>query len=137
MALISLPDLDATTAVLPAGATLQPGDLVYVHPAGTLFLSRADLFPQALTFGMSVGTALAGQDVSVVTHGKVTLSDWTSVTGSASLTPAARYYLATAPGDMSTTPPAQGSGDYLVRVGTALSAQDFHLEKYPVILRGA
>ena len=119
-----------------AGVSVQPGDLVYVASSGELMFAQADSTPQALALGMVVEAASAGSTTAVLTHGSLTLIDWTSVTGAPSLTPGAVYYLDTStPGNMVTSAPLQGSGAIMVPLGTAVSADTFHFERRHAVRR--
>jgi hypothetical protein len=73
---------------------------------------------------------------TVLTSGPLTLttSQWDAITGgSGGLVPAARYYLGSSLGSLTTTPPT-ASGQYLVVVGSAISATIFLLKPEPPIL---
>ena len=138
MAVIAVPGLDDTKEPVETGISVQPGDLVYVHSTGVLFLAQANSAPEALVFGMVAEAGSVGASVGVVTHGRVSLSDWTSVVGSTTLTPGEKYYLdPTTPGNMTTSPPGAGSGQYLAPVGTAVGPQIFHFRTEHAIRRSA
>ena len=68
-------------------------------------------------------------------EGQITKSDWTSVTGSATLTPGAVYFLSVSTAGGLTTAPPYELGETVVRVGRALSTTTLDIEiSQPVLL---
>lgn len=59
-----------------------------------------------LAIGLALGNMNVGESGVIITTGQVELADWTEVTGSASLTVNANYFLDTTAGKLSTTPPS-------------------------------
>ena len=116
-------------------STAVEGMVLYVPSNATVDLAQAD---SASTWG-AIG--IAHENVSAaalgdyVTEGQITKTDWTTVTGSVSLTPGATYYLSAAtPGFMTSTPPST-TGQSVVVVGHALTTQIFDIEiAQPILL---
>ena len=103
-----------------AGATMTPGDLVYVASDAQVELADIDGAASAQAIGIVVAgpqgkaSFVATEWVDVVVFGPVT--------GFSSLTPGALYYGSVTAGDIETAAPAGSSGDYLWIVGFAESA---------------
>jgi hypothetical protein len=98
---------------LTYGASLIPGDPVYVSAADTVLKARADTDANARVLGLAVDTASSGSH-PVMTNGKLE-----NVLISA--TPGAWYYLAPTGGLTATIP---GSGNRVVLVGQAVNTTD-------------
>ena len=67
------------------------------------------------------------------TEGSIEISDWTAITGSATLTPNAIYYLSTTAGRLTTAPPTT-VGQVVQPVGIAVSSVKLELEVEDAIL---
>ena len=112
------PLYDLPTA--PAASTLQAGQPVYLTSTGGLGPALAG--PRtAEVFGIAVAGTQAGGSAPYVTGGELALSDWTAVTGSVSLVPGASYYLHPSAAGMLTTTAPSVAGQYVIRVGQAVS----------------
>jgi hypothetical protein len=84
--------------------------------------------------GISVESVAADATGHYITESQVSREDWTVVTGSASLTPGALYYLDPAtPGLLTTTPP-EDIGDSVVIVGRALTSTTLDVSIQPPML---
>ena len=87
-------------------------------------LAKADAAATSNPFGLVVNTIITGASGNVATDGMFTLTtaQWNTITGGSSgLTAGANYFLsATTAGGLTTTPPST-VGQYVVRVGQALS----------------
>jgi hypothetical protein len=124
------PDVTATFT-----STTSKGMAVYVDGANTVDLGQADVESTALVIGLAEEDVSAGGTGNYLTEGQVEQSDWTAVTGSATLVTGATYYLSTTvAGGLTITPPST-DGDIVVRVGTALSTTEIDIEiAQPVLL---
>lgn len=124
------PDVTATFT-----SATSKGMAVYVDGANTVDLAQADAEATALVIGLAAEAVSAGGVGTYLTEGQVEQSDWTAVTGSATLVTGATYYLSTSvAGGLTTTPPST-DGDIVVRVGTALSTTEMDIEiAQPVLL---
>lgn len=102
-----------------AGATLTPGQAVYLDGANGWKLADADALASAQARGVVVsdgngGVSFAsGQTVDIVTHGPVE--------GFSSLTPGGAAFVSTTAGALDQTAPA-ASGDYPFSIGYAEQA---------------
>jgi len=103
-----------------AGATMTPGDLVYVASDAQVELADIDGAASA----QAIGIVVAGPQgkVSFVVTEQVDVVVFGPVTGFSSLTPGALHYGSVTAGDIETAAPAGSSGDYLWIVGYAESA---------------
>lgn len=106
-------------------ATTVEGQAVYIKSTGNTGLAEADNATNSKAIGLAYDDVTAGATGFVLTTGHLTVADWTSVIGSASLTPGAIYFLSATAGQMTTTPPTSGR---VVRMGIALTAQTFNID---------
>lgn len=111
------------------------GMAVYISSDGHVDLAKSD----AVSTSGAVG--LANEDVTATatgkyqTEGQVEKTDWTSVTGSASLSPGVVYFLSKDTEGLLTTVAPIVVGESVVRVGTALTSTNFDIEiAQPVLL---
>jgi len=126
---VSKDGLTETTSqhTLTANETINVGQPVYVSSADTVNLADADTLNTSHVLGLAVTDATANSNVIVMADGSVERSDWTAITGTASLTPGVVYYLSTTAGGLTSTPPT-GDGDNIVRCGVAVSTTKFDIE---------
>ena len=103
-----------------AGATMTPGDLVYVASDGQVELADIDGAASA----QAIGIVVAGPDgkTSFSTGEQVDVVVFGPVAGFSSLTPGALHYGSVTAGDIETAAPSGSSGDYLWIVGYAEAA---------------
>jgi hypothetical protein len=87
---------------------------------GSLIPARADTYYEAFVAGLALADVEAGF-VGTATREQLTLSDWTDVTGTASLLTGQPYFLA--PQGGLTLSPSYTQGFCVVRVGNAVSSQ--------------
>jgi len=83
--------------------------------------------------GLAIEAAAAGAAVEYRPDGKLQVADWTAITGGALLTPGAYYFLDAAAGTLTTAATAT-VGEYLVRVGRAITTVTLDIEVGPLIL---
>lgn len=112
---------------ITANETIEIGMPVYVSGNNTVNLADADSINTSHVLGLAETSGNATDTINVLSSGIVTKADWTSVTGSASLTPGAVYYLSTSAGQLTTTPPS-GSGDAIVSCGLAITTTKLDIE---------
>ena len=95
---------------------------VYISSAGNVDKAKADSGSTAYVIGLvEEATIAAAGTGKVLTDGILISADWTAVTGSATLTSGAIYFLdATTAGKLTTTATTT-TGEYLVRVGIAIN----------------
>ena len=114
--------------------TLVPGHLARVTTAGNVRLTDASAINTASCIGF-VTAATAIGFVPELTNNKITLADWTAITGAVSLSVGVRYFADPAtPGKMTTTPPTT-VGSCITSVGIALSTTTLDIEiSDPILL---
>jgi len=118
-----------------AGA-LVCGTPVYVSSADHIDKGRADSISTSELIGLmlSASTASGGNGI-VVCDGVLTLTttEWNAIVGTAGLVTASVYYLdPTTAGKMTTTAPTT-PGQWIVRVGYAISLTQMNIELQPPI----
>jgi hypothetical protein len=105
-------EMQAKEAIISAGMPL------YCNAAFQVMLADADADDKATVLGLAtIATALDAY-VTVQTDGVVEQADWTTVTGSATLTVGSDYFLDATPGKLTATVPIAGN---LVYVGRAIA----------------
>lgn len=120
------------------GQTIFPGHVVYVDTAGEARLAQADAMPQAFPHGMAVTSAGGGADVCFVTHGPVTLDNWSLITGTPTLVPGTCYFLDyDNPGVLITDSVPAGTEGWVVLVGQAISSNTLQFEVFQLHKRTA
>lgn len=115
----------ATAALNQSGQTddaVIAGQPLYTKISGTLGLARADSIATARVFGLALEDKAALQSVSVGVRGPVTRTDWTPVAGTALLNVASFYYLSPDNFGQITTIAPEATGNVVVRVGRATTA---------------
>jgi hypothetical protein len=110
-----------------AGA-ISIGQAVYVDGAGSVDLAQADAETTSNAIGLVQDASVAsGASGMVITDGVLVSADWTTVTGSATLTAGGKYFLSDATAGQITLTPPTLAGSYVVRVGTAISATELEI----------
>lgn len=110
-----------------ANETVVTGQPVFMSGNNTVNLADATTVATANVVGFISSGATANNTATMLTEGSILLADWTSVIGSASLTPGATYFLDTTAGMMSATPPT-GDGEVVVTLGIAITTAKFDIE---------
>jgi len=112
-----------------ADGTVLAGQPIYIKSTGNAALTEYDDATKSSVAGVAVsdGGGIPTGNLTYQTGGHITLTDWSAATGSAMLTPGAPYYLTSTAGMMSVTPPT-GDGEFVVKVGRAVSTDTFALE---------
>lgn len=86
-------------------STIEKGMVVKIGDPGEFLLAEADSLTN-LGLGVLTEDVLTGDPAVAIFRGKIYKDDWTTVTGSATLTEGTRYYLSdTTPGLLTATPP--------------------------------
>lgn len=109
------------------------GQPVFITAAGNADLASAAALSTSLVIGLTATTTAAAASGGVVCHGRLTLTDWIAVTGSSSLTPGARYFLAVAAGQLTSTAPTT-IGQIVMQVGIAVNATTLDVHVHQGIL---
>lgn len=109
------------TAINGNAGSITIGMPVYISAAGTVDKARANADATSPVIGLvEVATIATTASGKILTDGIITVADWTSITGSATLTAGATYFLdAAVAGKLTATAPST-AGQSIVRVGTAI-----------------
>jgi len=110
-----------------AGQTLYAGAPAYIASSNTANLAAASDGTKARAVGLVTQAASVNEATIVQTDGSLNIADWTAVIGDAFLTPGSVYFLYTANGQMSRTPPT-GDGEVVVTMGIAVTTTKFDIE---------
>lgn len=118
-----------------ADSNVVAGQPVYVKANTHVDLAKADAAATCKVAGLATETKSTGHAVKYISDGKQTLADWTAIVGVAALTPGADYYLSkTTVGQLTTVAPLT-VGEYVVRVGRAVSTTILDVEiSEPILL---
>lgn len=107
---------------------VEIGTPIYLGINGHANAAQADSAATAKVVGLSLSSTAPTFSCTYITDGQVIRSDWTDITGTASLTPGAYYFLDPDNlGQMTTTAPTTG-GDFVLRLGQAQSTTVFDVE---------
>jgi hypothetical protein len=104
-----------------ADETITTGKFLYLKNTGHVALAQANAASTMVVCGIASEAATSGFSAKYNTDGKLSKSDWTAVCGAAALTPGAYYYLSAATAGMITTVAPSVVGQYVVRVGRAMT----------------
>jgi hypothetical protein len=112
--------------------------VVYADGAGSVQKAQADAAGTVDALGLAVETVGAGLNGGVITNGQIiaTTGEWDAVTGlTGGLTTGAIYFLsaATAGAMVEEGSAPSGAGQYVLRLGTALSTTEFEVRIFPEI----
>lgn len=119
-------DIESYTAEVDT--SVQIGTPIYLTEVGHARPAQASGQPQTNVIGLAVSAAEPGFTCHYLTEGKVTRDDWSLVAGTSALLVGQTYFLApSSPGRITITPPSQ-SGNYVVRVGRAVSPLSLDVE---------
>jgi len=118
------------TAAVGASA-IGAGQPVRIDNSGKMQVAQADSYANAVgLIGLAESAASPGFP-GQATPQSLTLTDWTAITGAASLVPGAVYWLsASAPGQLTTTVPT-AAGTVQLRIGVAASTSTLALDIQP------
>lgn len=124
----SVSEVDVIAATNSNIAAITRGQPVYVDGAGSVDLAAANASGTRQVLGLvldaSIASAASG---NIQTDGVINLADWTSVVGAASLTAGSIYYLSATAGQLTSTAPTT-AGQYVCRVGLALSTTEMEID---------
>lgn len=115
----------------------KKGMVVYITGVGHAELAKADSQTTALAIGLAYEDVAAAATGKYLTEGQVEKTDWADVTGSATLTPGAIYFLSKDTAGFLTTTAPSTAGESVTRVGLALSTTTLDVEiDRPILLSG-
>lgn len=114
-----------------SGAITQ-GMAVYIQAADTVKKAQANASGTRIVFGLVADASIASSaSGNIATSGLLTVSDWTSVTGSATLTSGSLYFLdPSTAGKLTATAPTT-TGQFVVCVGIALDTTTLQIDLNP------
>ena len=105
------------------------GQPVYISGADQIDLAKADASGTAMVVGLVADASIAAAAAGNYQYGGVlSVSDWTAVTGSVTLTPGANYYLSAAVAGQLVEVAPDATGQQLTFVGRALNVTDLMIE---------
>ena len=133
----SVSEVDVVNAVNSNVAALPIGTPVYIQGAGAVDAAQANASGTTEVLGLvSAASIPPASSGAIQTNGVLTATtaQWDAVTGeSGGLTPGGTYFLDAAnPGSLTQTPPV-AVGEYVVRVGRALSTTEMVIDPEPAI----
>ena len=113
------------------GNTINIATPVYVSGTSNAIMAQADSQNTVRVAGLAESTTNNGDPIEVISDGVfvATTGEWDAVTGdSGGLTPGSDYWLSAATaGELTTTAP-DATGNFVQRVGHALSATELEIE---------
>lgn len=118
-----------------ADSTIKIGYPIYMKATGHLDPAQADAAGPTQVIGLSISDANVGFACTYITEGTVERTDWTEVAGSATLVPGNTYFLSpTTAGQITNVAPST-LGQYVVRVGRAITTTKLDVEiELPILL---
>lgn len=129
--LITPPFAADTAQSAEADGTIAIAQPIYLKSNGHVDLAQANAAGTTQVCGLALTGAVATNSVDYQIDGVIERSDWTAITGSASLQRGAVYFLSAATaGRLTTTAPTSG---YSVVVGRALTTTRFDISIQPAI----
>jgi len=116
-----LTDIGGFLAENKAGLTIQAGQPVTIHSSGSgVVLAQANSLSNCAV-GVAAEQIAAGNTGRILLLGPLQLADWTSVTGTVTLTAKGKYYLVPSTAGLLTTTHPTANPDVLQFLGYALS----------------
>jgi hypothetical protein len=103
------------------------GAPIRVSPAGLARNAVATSADGARVVGLAGAAVTAGNSAAVVLGNRLSMANWTNITGSTSLIPGSNYFLGSTAGKMSLVPPS-AAGSVVVRVGYAVTTEIFQVD---------
>lgn len=118
-----------------ADSTIKIGYPIYLKANGHLDPAQANAAGPTQVAGLSLSDTTAGFACTYITEGTVERTDWTEVAGSALLVPGNTYFLSpTTAGQITNVAPST-LGQYVVRVGRAVTTTKLDVEiELPILL---
>jgi len=118
-----------------ADSTIVIGNPIYLTGVGHVNPARADAAGTTQVVGLSLTDTSAGFTCNYITEGRIERSDWTAIAGVANLSAGVTYFLdPSVAGHITSTAPT-AVGQYVVRVGRAVSTTTLDIEiELPILL---
>lgn len=109
-------------------ATIAVGVPIRVDSNARVSVAAADSVSNANVTGLVFKSAALDEVGQYVPEGgRVSLDDWSAITGAVQLSPNAEYFLSTSAGQLTTTAPTN-TGEVFIKVGRALNVKIFQVE---------
>lgn len=126
---LSAASAEVDVVTLTAAVTVVKGCPAYISAAGAFNKANAAAAGTAKVIGFAAAGISSAASGSIQTDGILTCTtgEWDAVAGTTGgLAAGTEYYLAATAGLISSTAPS-GSGNYVVKVGTAISTTDLEI----------
>ena len=124
-------EVDVVAKTNDGAGAVTIGSPVYVKANGNVDKASAAASGSRKVLGLVKDASIAASASGYIqTDGvlSATTAEWAAVTGdTGGLTPGADYFLSTTAGKLTTTPPS-GSGQYVMKVGMAISTTEFEID---------
>ena len=130
-----LPSVDITYYSAEADSPTQIGSPLYLTGVGHVDLAQANTAGTVQVAGLALEVVGVGFSCDYISEGSIERSNWSVIAGTTSLSPGATYFLdPTTAGRITTTAPTI-TGQYVVRVGRAISTTTLDIEiELPILL---
>lgn len=121
-------EVDVVSKLNDNAGAITVGMPVYVKSTGAVDKAAATASGTCRVLGLVKDASISAAGSGFIqTDGVLSSVDWTDVTGSATLTAGAVYYLSETAGLLTTTAPT-ASGSYVMKVGMAISTTEFEID---------
>jgi hypothetical protein len=130
-----LPSVDITYYSAEADSTTKIGSPLYLTGAGHVDLAQANAAGTVQVVGLALEVVAAGFSCNYISEGSIERSNWSGISGTASLSPGATYFLDPSTAGRITTTAPTTAGQYVVRVGRAVNTTTLDIEiELPILL---
>lgn len=119
---------DTDRSVAESDTTIVSGNVIRMKSNGHIDLALANSNTTWGAFGVAITSGNIGDPVEYRIDTEVTLSDWSSITGTLNLTPGATYYLSDITAGRLTSSPTGTAGSAVVQIGRAKTSTILVLE---------
>ncbi len=118
-----------------ADSTIKIGNPLYLTGVGHVNPARADAAGTTQVVGLSITDTTSGFTCNYLTEGRIERSDWTDIAGVTNLSAGVTYFLdPVLSGRITSTAPTV-AGQYVVRIGRAVSTTTLDIEiELPILL---
>jgi len=118
-----------------ADEEIKAGQTLYLKNNGHVALAKADNIATADVIGIALDNVQATFACRFIDDAKITVSDWTNIIGASNLTIGSVYYLDPDNYGRLTKVAPNTVGDYVVKVGIALTTNTLQIEiERPILL---
>ena len=130
-----LPSVDVPYYLAEADSPTQIGSPLYLTGVGHVDLAQANAAGTVQVAGLALAAVAAGFSCDYISEGSIERTNWSVIAGTTNLSPGATYFLdPSGAGRITTTAPTT-AGQYVVRVGRAVSTTALDIEiELPILL---